>query len=88
MRLLVYLWRAESCARLTKECLKVLRMNLTAARVWDRKFKAGSKIGDTITVRIPPRFRFGGGAGCGGHVSKDEPPMSAVDFSKPVQSGQ
>lgn len=33
-----------------------------------------------IAVRMPPRFRFGGGAGCGGHVSKDE--MASIDSKK------
>ncbi len=27
-------------------------------------------------IQMPPRFRYGGGAGCGGHVSKDEPAVA------------
>lgn len=27
-----------------------------------------------VNVRKPPRFLYGGGAGCGGHVSKSELP--------------
>lgn len=38
---------------------------------------------DTINVSMPPRFRYGGGAGCGGHVSKDEPKLETEEEQMP-----
>lgn len=38
---------------------------------------------DTINMSMPPRFRYGGGAGCGGHVSKDEPKLETKEEQMP-----